>query len=136
MSAGEIGTITGGTVAAVLVPIVMKFLIKLFPAKPAASTNHNFDDLRDKYRKWEIGFRIVFIPTAFLIGYIAWFIINAFANWHANLLPSADMKLTSMLLYWALPAMFISIWPAGYSLYGIFHIILGPGLFNAHQIAL
>jgi hypothetical protein len=126
VNGAEIGAIAGACAAAVVAPVVLKILTVTFPAKPASGTNQNIQELRAKFGRWDLAYAFLFMPTALPIIFAVWLILKSLATWHANLLPNADIKMTMMPIYWAIPALFISIWIAGYTCDGIYQVILGP----------
>lgn len=100
---------TGAIAAAIAVPLTMRALARLFPAKTTPAVGISPEDLLARYRKWELGFALAMLVVVVPVGFLLWFGLRALGSAHASLLPSAEIQWVTGRYYWAIPALFLAI---------------------------
>lgn len=107
LDSGSVGAIA----AAVAVPIVMAGLARLLPARPpkAEVAALTLDELRARYRSWELGLGLGGLAAAVPIGLAAWLALRGLSAWHARLLGPADVLWVAEPYYWSVPAILLGI---------------------------
>ncbi len=103
------GTV-GAMAAAVGVPITMRALARLFPARPAPrETALTLDELRARYQGWELGLGFGALVGAIPFAFLFWLVLCALAAAHAKLLPPAELVWSAAPFLWSIPAMFLGL---------------------------
>ncbi len=98
------------TSVAVAIPLAMRLLAKLFPAKPTAAAAPSFDALAAKYRRWDGILAVMILAVAAPASFVLYRLLVWIANWCAGLLPRADMVLAPITpAYWFLPALMLGL---------------------------
>lgn len=107
LDSGSIGAIG----AAVTVPIVMAGLARLMPARPPRPEVAvlTMQELRARYRSWELGLGLGGLASAVPIGLAAWLALRGLSAWHARLLGPADVLWVAEPYYWSIPAILLGI---------------------------
>jgi hypothetical protein len=87
----------------------MAILAKAFPAKIKPDSESTLSDLEPKYKKWEQRLNFVYllcwIPTTTAI----WLTLKSLSDWHAQLLPAAQFKITTGSIFWLIPSFFLAL---------------------------
>jgi hypothetical protein len=119
--------IAGATAAAIAVPILIAlFANKAFPAPQREKVAASLEELRPKYQNWEAGLTFLYGACCAVIGFLFWLILQWLGELHTQLLPDADLKITPGPVFWALPAMFLSLAAGVVPAFYAAKMLLGP----------
>ncbi|HET9553447.1 MAG TPA: hypothetical protein VFP50_10810 [Anaeromyxobacteraceae bacterium] len=99
----------GAVAAAVLVPVVMRGLARLFPDRAPETTVASLEELRARYQRWELGLGFGVLAACAPVGYLLWLALRGVAAVHAALLPPAELRWLTAPYYWAVPAVLLAI---------------------------
>src|SRR6266496_5172907 len=100
---------TGAVAVAVAVPLGMAALARIFPARPAPDFTSTLDELRTRYRRWELGLDFATIALCVPTGFGLWFALRGRAAAHVALAPPAEIAWVAGRYYWAVAAMMLAI---------------------------
>lgn len=73
----------GAIAAAVTVPLAMRALARIFPARAtAAEVQLSLEELQARYRRWELLLGLSMVPIAVPLGFAVWLGLRAVASAH------------------------------------------------------
>jgi len=123
----------GAIAAAIGVPIAFAILGKFFPPSNIDPNGPSLEVLRQRFKNREMAISLGYIVMCVPIGLTLWYGFRGLSAWHASLLPTAPIVLTAMSIYWALPAMFLSMVCADLPMTAILKRMLGDEYADFHR---
>ncbi len=99
----------GAAAAAFGVPLVMRALARIFPAAEAPETHLTLDELKARYRWWELGISLAALAGAVPAAFALWLALRGVAALHRALLPAGEIVWVTGSFYWAVPALLLAL---------------------------
>lgn len=105
LSAGAIGGIS----AAIVVPIVLRVLVKTKTYQCLQRPTQKLEVLAAKYKKWENISKFLLIVFMTIVGYACWLLMCYLEDVRAELLGNNDFVLTPIRAFYGLPSILFGI---------------------------
>ena len=117
----------GGLAAAILVPFIFYLLSRVRGLRIELPPDFDYETLTKKYSKWEGISALLILFFAALFGFLFYALLRGLAAVAASRLPQdAVYTLTPPAIFWAVPALFLGLFAAGFPTYLITRHLLGP----------
>jgi len=101
------------------------YLRRRFPSATPGGDGPTIEELRPKYRKWEIAAGFLAIPMMGVMFLVWWLLFQGVTRWHASWFEPAVYCLRASRGTLALPAMFLGMASAMFLWMGLYRYLLG-----------
>ena len=118
--------VTTPLLISIIVPLLLWWLARKFPAPELSDDGPTLEELRPKYRKWEFVFLALYLALWAPVSFALALPLQALARWHAHSLQADAQTLvfTMETVAWWLPAFFLALLLSGLLLNGLGRVLL------------